>query len=161
MSLLAQAVAALAVLAAVGAGLIAGVLFAFSNSVMHALARLPPAHGMAAMQHINAIILNPLFLGLFTGTALLCAALALLCLLGVAGEAALWLLLGAGAYLLGTFGVTLAFNVPLNNRLAASRAEAPGSAALWGSYVRTWLRWNHLRTAMATIAAVAFILAAR
>ena len=56
----------------VGCGLMAGLFFAFSVAVMRALGRLPAAHGMAAMQSINVAILNPLFLSVFLGTALLC-----------------------------------------------------------------------------------------
>ena len=66
-----------AVLAAVGSGVVAGLLFGFSTAVMKSLARLPAEHGMRAMQHINLVILNPLFLGAFMGTALLSAVLAL------------------------------------------------------------------------------------
>src|SRR3954453_3000242 len=58
--------------AALGCGLIAGVFFAFSTFVMKALARLPADEGMAAMQSINVVVLNPMFLGVFLGTAALC-----------------------------------------------------------------------------------------
>jgi hypothetical protein len=47
--------------AALGAGLTAGLLFAFPAFVMDALARLPPEQGIAAMQSINVAVLNPLF----------------------------------------------------------------------------------------------------
>src|SRR5436190_5913255 len=39
-----------------GCGLIAGVFFAFSSFVMPALAKLPPAQGLAAMQSINVVV---------------------------------------------------------------------------------------------------------
>src|SRR6266702_1984438 len=39
---------------ALGCGLIAGLFFAFSVSVMQALARLPSAEGIAALQSINS-----------------------------------------------------------------------------------------------------------
>ena len=58
---------------ALGCGLIAGLFFAFSIAVMQALARLPAAGGIAAMQSINSAILNPLFLAVFLGTAVGCA----------------------------------------------------------------------------------------
>lgn len=63
---------ALRLVSALGSGLIAGVFFAFSTFVMTALARRPPAEGMAAMQAINVAVLNPLFLGVFVGTAVTC-----------------------------------------------------------------------------------------
>ncbi|MGE3967484.1 MAG: hypothetical protein AB7F08_04545, partial [Dongiaceae bacterium] len=48
-------------LSALGAGLIAGLFFAFSSFVMAALARLPADQGVAAMQSINTAVLNPVF----------------------------------------------------------------------------------------------------
>ena len=48
------------VLTALGCGLIAGAFFAFSSFVMPALKRLPPAHGIAAMQSINKLAVTPL-----------------------------------------------------------------------------------------------------
>ncbi len=55
--------------AVLGSGLIAGTFFAFSSFVMPALARLPAAQGIASMQSINVVVINPLFLGVFVGTA--------------------------------------------------------------------------------------------
>jgi len=56
-------------IAALGSGLMAGFFFAFSATVMWALERQPAA--VAAMQAINVVVLNPLFLGTFFGTAIL------------------------------------------------------------------------------------------
>ena len=61
------------ILGAVGSGLIGGVFFAFSTFIMQALARMPAAQGIAAMQHINVTVLNPWFLGVFMGTGLISA----------------------------------------------------------------------------------------
>jgi uncharacterized membrane protein len=60
---------ALTFLAALGAGLIGGLFFAFSSFVMTALHRLPSATGISAMQSINVAVLNPLFFAAFFGTA--------------------------------------------------------------------------------------------
>lgn len=61
----------LLLLVCVGAGTIGGVFFAFSAFVMKALAQLPASQGIAAMQRINVVVLNSLFLGVFFGTAVL------------------------------------------------------------------------------------------
>jgi uncharacterized membrane protein len=58
--------------AALACGLMAGLFFAFSVAVMKALARLPSAEGIGAMQSINVAIINPLFLAVFFGTAAAC-----------------------------------------------------------------------------------------
>src|SRR5699024_3882947 len=60
---------ALLVVTALGCGLVAGIFFAFSNFVIQALGRLPPAQGIAAMQSINVTVLNRWFLLTFVGTA--------------------------------------------------------------------------------------------
>jgi uncharacterized membrane protein len=54
---------------ALGCGLVAGVFFAFSTFVMPALKRLPPAHGIAAMQSINTVAVTPAFMTALFGTA--------------------------------------------------------------------------------------------
>lgn len=149
--------------AILGTGLIAGLMFAFSVAVIRALEQLAPDAAMFAMQRINVLIVNPLFLTVFLGTALLCLAVVGAVIGGRAGPAAGWLACGACAYLLGPVGITMACNVPLNNRLAS---VDPADASLeWPRYVHAWLRWNHLRTAIgacgvvllaAGLAAVAF-----
>lgn len=48
----------LTLIAAVGAGLVAGIFFAFSTFVMKALNRPPPTQGIAAMQSINVTAIN-------------------------------------------------------------------------------------------------------
>jgi uncharacterized membrane protein len=65
----------LIVVSALGSGLVGGIFFAFSNFVMKALARVPPAQGVAAMQSINVVVLNRWFFAVFFGTAVCCLAL--------------------------------------------------------------------------------------
>ncbi|HVG38357.1 MAG TPA: hypothetical protein VM870_03655, partial [Pyrinomonadaceae bacterium] len=86
---------ALKIFAALGCGLIAGIFFAFSSFVMSALARLPSAQGMAAMQAINITVINPLFMTAFLGTGAACVVLAASALLN-------WRQPGAGYLLAGS-----------------------------------------------------------
>lgn len=149
-----------ALLATLGAGLIAGVFFAFSTFVMRALRRLPPREGIVAMQSINIAVINPLFLGVFLGTALLC----IVCAMGAAmgwGAGAGWMLAGSGLYFGGTFLVTMLFNVPLNNGLAILTPGDASAGDHWTRYVRRWTAWNHVRTVAAILATAAFVLALR
>jgi uncharacterized membrane protein len=150
-----QSVVPMTALAAVGSGLMSGLLFAFSNFVMSALMQLPREQGMAAMQKINVAILNPVFLLLFMGTAVLCVVLTIYAVRQTPSRATVLLVTGSMFYLIGTVGVTVIFNVPLNNALAASK-----TADLWPSYVRSWLAWNHVRTILSLGAALAFTFAA-
>ncbi len=145
------------ILAALGSGLIAGVFFAFSTSVMNALGRLPLNEGMAAMQWINIVIINPLFLGVFLGTAVICAGLAVLSFFRWERGAA-FLLASAVLYLIGSVAVTMLLNVPLNNALAAATPTDPQSADLWKNYLANWTFWNHVRATASLGAAAAFTL---
>jgi uncharacterized membrane protein len=150
----------LAVAGAVGSGLVGGLLLAFSVSVMPALGRQPDAHGMRVMQTINVVILNPLFLPLFVGTAFGCLALTALVLTrGAAGGT--WIAVaGAMLYVVGTFGITMGINVPLNNRLAARDPDRRESWPAWRDYLTRWTWWNHVRTAAAALASLGLTLAA-
>ncbi|MDX1531264.1 MAG: anthrone oxygenase family protein [Rhodothermales bacterium] len=142
-----------AFVAALGCGVLAGLFFVFSNTVMTALGRRPPNEAAAAMQAINAVILNPAFLGLFVGTAVACLVVAAAALAG--GHP--FLLGGAVLYLAGGLGVTAAANVPLNNRLERL-GPGPEAAACWGDYARRWTRWNHVRTGACLAAAASLTL---
>lgn len=73
--------------------------------------------------------------------------------------AAIYLLAGGLLYLAGTIVVTIAFNVPLNNALAAVSPGSPEGADLWAGYVPRWTAWNHVRTVAALAAAASFIIA--
>jgi uncharacterized membrane protein len=143
----------LPLLVCLGAAIVAGVFFAFSSFVMKALAQLPPPQGIAAMQRINVVVLNPVFLGVFVGTAVL-AGIAVFAGFFPWGTPRSMLLFVAGlAYLVGCFGVTVVFNVPRNERLARLEAESEPGLTYWPVYLREWTRWNHVRTAAAALGA--------
>lgn len=146
-------------LAALGCGLIAGAFFAFSSFVLAALARLPAPAGIAAMQSIIAAIKTPLFLVVFFGTAALAGLLGIAAPLRWSEPGALYLLIGSLLYLNGPFGVTLLKNLPLNNKLAATKPEGKESARTWEEFRAAWGLWNHARWIGALGASAAFILA--
>ncbi len=149
----------LTVLAALTCGLLGGLFFTFSNFVMRALKGLSPANAVAAMQAINVTVLNPLFLGIFMGTAVLSLGLTLVGVSNRGASAAAWLIVASLLYLVGTFLVTVVFNVPLNNRLATVTPESAAGAELWAHYLVRWSAWNHVRTVTSLAAAAGFIVA--
>jgi uncharacterized membrane protein len=144
--------------AAIGSGLIAGVFYAFSTFVMRALAKRPAVEGMAAMQAINVVVINPLFLGVFLGTALVNLVAVAGAVMNWGDQGATYVVAGAALYVIGTFGVTMVCNVPLNNRLAAIAPTDVCAGDVWSDYLRGWTMWNHVRTIAATLALAAFIL---
>jgi uncharacterized membrane protein len=149
------------VLAAVGAGLIAGTFFAFSTFVMRALEKLPPAQGIAAMQSINIVVINPWFMTAFMGTLLLSAGAAVASLVRWHDPGAGWVVAGAALYVAGTFLVTMVFNVPRNDALAKVTPTTVEAARLWVAYLSAWTAWNHVRTIAALGAMLAFTIAFR
>lgn len=156
-----RVVSVLVLLSALGSGLVGGIFFAFSNFVLGALARLPAPQGIAAMQSINIVVINPLFMAAFMGTAVLCLIVAAAALFGWAGPHPTLVVIGAVLYIVGNIVVTMTGNVPLNNALAAVDPASAEGAATWARYVPDWGVWNHVRTATGAAAAACFILAWR
>ncbi|TPL78661.1 DUF1772 domain-containing protein [Mesorhizobium sp. B2-3-13] len=148
-------------IAALGAGVVGGVFFAFSNFVMPAFARLPAAGGIAAMNSINVTVITPMFMTALFGTGLVCIVLIAGALIGWNQPGSFWLLAGALIYLVGNPIVTMVFNVPLNDALAAVDPASSNGAAVWTSFLRNWVMWNHVRTVTAIVAMASFWFAAR
>jgi uncharacterized membrane protein len=146
---------------ALGCGLVAGILFAFSTSVMKALGTLPPAQGIAAMQSINVVIINPWFLTPFLGTAVTGVVMIIASVLRWHDSGASYWLAGGVLYLVGTVLVTMMFSVPRNEALAVVAPPSSEAARLWVAYLSIWTAWNHVRTAAALAAAVLFTIAFR
>jgi uncharacterized membrane protein len=143
---------ALTIATAAGSALVAGVCFAFSAFVLRAIGSTGPHRAIATMQAVNRLAERPAFMLAFMGTAL--AAVALVGLALVRGEATPWLLAGCALYLVGMVGVTVAGNVPLNDTLAAVDPLAAGAAARWDDFAGPWGVLNAVRTVAAFAATV-------
>jgi uncharacterized membrane protein len=137
---------------ALGCALLGGLYFAFSAFIMRALRDIGPA-GIAAMNSINAVILRSWFMPFFLGTTLGCAVLAVTGFVTRDDPRSAFMISGGIVHVAGMFGVTLLFNVPLNNALASAGSEN------WARYLSSWTRWNHVRT-LASMGAAALFIAA-
>jgi uncharacterized membrane protein len=146
---------------ALGCGLNAGVFFAFSTFVMPALKRLPIAQGIAAMQSINKLAVTPAFMAALFGTAVACLGLVAWAAISSGERPAVLVIVGGALYLVGTIGVTIACNVPLNDGLATLDPQGAGAAGRWEEYATTWTAWNHVRTVAALAAAAVLTTALR
>jgi uncharacterized membrane protein len=145
--------------AVLGCGLIAGVFFAFSTFVMKALEKIEPTQGIKVMQWINITVINPLFMTVFLGTGAVCVLMLVSLLLGRHQSSAIYLIVGSLVYLVGTLGVTIVFNVPLNNALALVNPDSTEGVKLWASYLNDWTFWNHIRATSALAALTLFAIA--
>jgi uncharacterized membrane protein len=146
---------------ALGCGLVAGSLFAFSSFVMKALVRVPDPQGIVAMQSINVTAVMPGFMSAFVGSAIASAALVVAAIFTWDESYGPYLLAGGVCYLVGTFGVTVGYHVPRNNALETIDPTQPDAVEHWRHYVSTWTTGNHVRVAAALGAATLFTLALR
>lgn len=144
-----------------GSALMGGLFFAFSTAVMGALGRLEPAAGIAAMQRINEVIQNPVFFLAFFGPALLAITIGVAALAGWSEGRGLPLIAGSAIYLTGIIAVTVLFNVPMNNALAAADPASAEGARIWADYLARWTAWNHVRTVAGLAATACFALGLR
>src|SRR5688500_12388138 len=144
--------------AAFTTALIAGLFYAYSCSVNAGLGRLPDAGYLAAMQSINRVILNPLFFMSFMGTLIL---LPISTWLQYSHPASLrfYLLFAATiVYGVGTFGVTMVGNVPLNVALDAFNIQASSAEEISQHRALFEKPWNKLHSIRTIASAIALIL---
>ncbi|MFF7247954.1 DUF1772 domain-containing protein [Embleya sp. NPDC008237] len=149
----------LTLVAALGCASMGGVFFGFSSFVMAGLGRLPAAQGAAAMRSINVTAVTaPFMAGLF-GTALLCVGLGIAAVVSWGEAYAVYLLVGAVLYLVGTIVLTGGYHVPRNNALAAVEPNSAAEERLWAGYLADWTRANHVRALSGIAAAACLVMA--
>ena len=151
----------LTLVTAIACALVAGFFFAFSTTVMKALGRLPAEQGIAAMQSINVVVINPLVMTALFGTALACAVLVVAAFVEWGEAYAVYLLLGGLLYIAGVVVLTIAYHVPRNDAMAALDPADATSAGHWTRYARTWTAWNHVRTVAPLASATLLTIALR
>lgn len=146
-------------LAVLAYALVGGVFLAFSDFIMRALSLTSGQGGAEAMQSINREVFRWVFMTLFLGLAAVSLALIVHAALSLTGPAAT--LVGAAGlvHLLGCFGVTVAFNVPMNEALAAMDASQDATRAYWaGTYLPRWTIWNTVRTLACVLSAALLLM---
>lgn len=137
-------------LAMVTTGLMAGLFAGFAYAVMPGLSRVDDRAFVAGMRAINAAILNGWFALCFGGALIGTLAAVLLHLPADRRGPLPWLLAALLLYGL-VLVVTMAVNVPLNDRLAAADRLAD-PARLRVMFEGAWVRWNVVRAVLNTAA---------
>ena len=137
-----------AIVAIVLAGAIFGFFYAWVCSTMWGLDAADPRVAIEAMQAMNASVRNAVFFPAFFLTPVALALAGWLLHRTGRRDAARWFLAAAMVYLAGGLTLTMAVNVPMNERLAdiavpVSRAEAE---TIWSDYSGRWQVWNAVRT---------------
>ena len=143
----------LPLVAGAGSAVVGGFYIAFSAVVMPALQGRPAPEAVAAMVAVNEQAVKPQFMLLFFGTAAACGAVAVNAATDPQAHAPLRVA-GAAAYLAG-WVLTMAVNVPRNNRLLGRGAGQSGPE--WDTFRRSWVPANHLRAALSVAGAVGLL----
>ncbi|MEO8404869.1 MAG: anthrone oxygenase family protein [Chitinophagaceae bacterium] len=147
---------------AVLTALITGLFYSYSCSVNPGLGNLPDNQYLAAMQSINRAILNPVFFASFMGTLILLPVCAWMYYGQPDSNRFTLLLIAALVYAIGTFGVTMACNVPLNDALNAfdlKSATAESLMAQREKFEATWNKWHMVRTVASLISLILVVAA--
>ena len=130
--------------AVIAYALVGGVFLAFSDFIMRSLAE---AGGVRTMQAINREVFRWVFMTLFIGMAPVSLAIAAYGAFVVGGGAGSLLALAGLVYFIGCFGVTVFFNVPMNDALAGVDASSAAAGTYWEeTYLPRWTFWNTIRT---------------
>ena len=128
--------------------LVGGVFLAFSDFIMRALAIAP--QGDAAMQAINREVFRWIFMTLFLGLAPVSIGLTVYGGFWADGPSGKLIALAGLVYFFGCFGVTVLFNVPMNNALAEIIAGTSEATEYWkATYVPRWTFWKPMPTTRA------------
>ena len=131
--------------AVIAIALTGGAFLVFSDFLMRSLAKAEG--GMEVMQTINREVFRIVFMALFLGLTAASLGLAAYAAAALAGWERMLIVAAALTYLLGVFGVTALFNVPLNKALAGMTLGSPDGTDFWTTrYVTAWTRWNTVRT---------------
>lgn len=138
--------------------LVGGVFLAFSDFIMRSLAHTSGVGGVEAMQVINREVFRWVFMTLFIGMAPISLLIAVQGGVFLSGQTGILVMLAGLVYLVGCFGVTVFFNVPMNEALASMDLSAEETRAYWTeTYLPRWTFWNSVRT-VASIVSAALLL---
>ncbi|WP_203817985.1 anthrone oxygenase family protein [Paractinoplanes ferrugineus] len=133
--------------ATITTGMMAGLFYAYSISVMPALRGADAAVLVEVMQRINRAITNGWFFLCFAGALVFSAAATVLYAIDGPAEVLLPTAIGLVLYA-GQLVLTAGLHIPLNNALEAAGSADPAAARR--AFEPRWVRWNHARTLLCT-----------
>jgi uncharacterized membrane protein len=143
-------------LAAFATAMMAGLFYAFQWLVMPGLNATESLMAVKSMQAINLAVRNVFFMFAFFGPLVLGAVAALLYLGSSHSTPALCTWASFLAYAVGAFGITMMFNIPLNNSLAAASPTAATAGEIWRTFYDPWMFWNLVRTIVSIVSLLLF-----
>ncbi len=140
----------------------AGLFYAWVVSVIPGTKKIPDQAYLETMQSINREILNVGFFSIFFGALLFLIASTVLQYQAKAGTVFYLTFAAMAIYAIGTIGVTMFGNVPLNNMVEAMGLSSFSAADFQNAradYEDKWNNFNLVRTIAALISFVLILLA--
>ncbi|NUS45378.1 MAG: DUF1772 domain-containing protein [Mycobacteriaceae bacterium] len=133
-------------------GLLAGVYYAYSTSVMLGLGHSDDRTFVEVFNRINVDIVNPMFMFSFLGSVLFTGIAGALYLRSDQRAVLLWVGVAFALNLLSLI-ISAAFNIPLNDKMAKVGDPATANfAALRKDFESAWTTWNIVRGLINTAA---------
>jgi uncharacterized membrane protein len=146
------------IVTATSTALISGLFFAYSCSVNIALGKLSDAIYIVTMQSINREIQNPMFFSTFIGTLLLLPLCTWMQYKIDVSNTFLLLMAATIIYFVGTFGVTMLGNVPLNESLDKINLQSATLEEISKLRIQFEVPWNKLHTIRTLCSVVSLVL---
>lgn len=139
---------------------VGGVFLAFSDFIMRSLANTGGVGGVEAMQVINREVFRWVFMALFLGLVPVSLVIVGINIFSPSSPAATLTALAGMVYLFGCFGVTIVFNVPMNEALAKMNLSESETQNYWNqTYVPRWTFWNTVRMTACAVSAALLLFA--
>ena len=150
------------ILATLLVALVAGFVFAFATVVMPGIGKLGDKEFIRSFQVIDGVIQagQPVFGLVWMGSAVALLLSAVMGALQLDGIQRAFVVISAIVYVFGVQVPTFRINVPLNNTLQRLDIDAMDDDALASArqaFENRWVRWNSIRTMMASLVSVALM----
>lgn len=146
-------------LSALLCSLVAGLVLTFAIVIMPGIKTLGNRDYLKSFKSIDRVIQNnqPIFMVVWLGSAVVLLASTVLGIWRLEGIDRLLLIVACGIYIFGVQVPTVMINVPLNNRLQSQSLDTMPESELVTTteeFDSRWLRWNNIRTVVATLTTV-------
>jgi uncharacterized membrane protein len=150
-------------LSALLCSLVAGLVLTFAIVVMPGIKTLGNRDYLKSFKSMDRVIQNnqPIFMMVWLGSAVVLLASTVLGIWQLEGIDRILLIAACTIYISGVQVPTVTINVPLNNRLQSQDLDTmPESEVVTTAedFDSQWLRWNIIRTVIATLTAVLLLI---
>lgn len=139
--------------------LVAGLVLTFAIVVMPGIKTLGDLDFLRSFKAIDRVIQDnqPIFMLIWLGSVLVLLASTVLGIWRLEGLDRILLIVACAIYIFGVQLPTVTINVPLNNHLQSQDLDKMTESALLAiseTFESRWLRWNTIRTVIATLTTV-------